>query len=592
MAVKHTTPADGTFSASGTTAWNENHTIEAGTVTLAMQANMDTASLVYRKTAGAGAPEVNTLATLKTDLGLTGTNSGDQTSIVGISGTIAQFNTACSDADFATGGGTATGTNTGDNATNSQYSGLVSNATHTGDATGATALTVVAINGTNMAALATGILKNTTATGVPSIAVAGDFPTLNQNTSGTAAGLSATLAVGSGGTNLTTIADAAILATNSANVLTAVTAGASQSIRRNAGNTAWEAFTPGAGGGATLDGITAATADQAGIANADWNVRWNWAKTTNSEVAFELGESAAATGGTSTSGVPNQVLAKFSTLAASTMSPLSVYSRAVHAFSVSPTATPQILARSGAAATPTYSFAAAATTGMYASGTTLTWSIAGVDRMYLSGTALTVTVPQYLANGTAAAPTVTSNATTVDGLFFINNVVGVATVGVENSRFGAGVFQPSKGSADAVAYAINARKSRGTVAAPTVITTGDDLLDINAYGYVGATNTYQLAASINFDSTGAISDSATGIGGIIRFNAATVGAEPVECCSVQSGSFVTAGYTVATLPVGVTGAIVHVTDQLTAVAAKGVAPTGGGSVVCMVFYNGTAWVGI
>jgi hypothetical protein len=44
-----------------------------------MQADMATASLVYRKTAGSGAPEVQTLATLKTDLGLTGTNSGDQT---------------------------------------------------------------------------------------------------------------------------------------------------------------------------------------------------------------------------------------------------------------------------------------------------------------------------------------------------------------------------------------------------------------------------------------------------------------------------------------------------------------------------------
>lgn len=53
--------------------------IAAGAVTLAMQANMATASVVYRKTAGAGAPEVQSLATLKTDLGLTGTNSGDQT---------------------------------------------------------------------------------------------------------------------------------------------------------------------------------------------------------------------------------------------------------------------------------------------------------------------------------------------------------------------------------------------------------------------------------------------------------------------------------------------------------------------------------
>jgi hypothetical protein len=38
-----------------------------------------------------------------------------------------------------------------------------------------------------MAGLATGILKNTTSTGVPSIAVAADFPTLNQSTTGNAA---------------------------------------------------------------------------------------------------------------------------------------------------------------------------------------------------------------------------------------------------------------------------------------------------------------------------------------------------------------------------------------------------------------------
>jgi hypothetical protein len=100
---------DITVSGSGST-W----TIDNGVVTLAKQANMATASVVYRKTAGAGAPEVQTLATLKTDLGLTGTNSGDQTSIVGIAGSLAEFNAALTGADFATGGGTATGTNTGD----------------------------------------------------------------------------------------------------------------------------------------------------------------------------------------------------------------------------------------------------------------------------------------------------------------------------------------------------------------------------------------------------------------------------------------------------------------------------------------------
>jgi len=56
-----------------------------------------------------------------------GTNTGDQTSIVGITGTTAEFNTALSDADFATGGGTATGTNTGDQTDMSGISDTLAN---------------------------------------------------------------------------------------------------------------------------------------------------------------------------------------------------------------------------------------------------------------------------------------------------------------------------------------------------------------------------------------------------------------------------------------------------------------------------------
>lgn len=86
---------DITVSSSGTT-W----TIDNNAVTLAKMADMATSSLIYRKTGGTGDPEVNTLATLKTDLGLTGTNSGDQTSIVGITGTKSQFDTAVTDGNF------------------------------------------------------------------------------------------------------------------------------------------------------------------------------------------------------------------------------------------------------------------------------------------------------------------------------------------------------------------------------------------------------------------------------------------------------------------------------------------------------------
>jgi hypothetical protein len=53
-------------------------------------------------------------------------------------------------------------------------------------------------------ALATGILKSTTTTGALSIAVAGDFPTLNQNTTGTANNVTGTVAIANGGTGQTT----------------------------------------------------------------------------------------------------------------------------------------------------------------------------------------------------------------------------------------------------------------------------------------------------------------------------------------------------------------------------------------------------
>lgn len=56
-----------------------------------------------------------TIAQVKTDLGLTGTNSGDQTSIVGISSTKAQFDTAANDGNFTWVGDALAGKLTGGN---------------------------------------------------------------------------------------------------------------------------------------------------------------------------------------------------------------------------------------------------------------------------------------------------------------------------------------------------------------------------------------------------------------------------------------------------------------------------------------------
>ena len=53
--------------------------IQGGAVTLNRQADVGTATVFYRQSAGTGVPEVQPLATLKTDLGLAGTNSGDVT---------------------------------------------------------------------------------------------------------------------------------------------------------------------------------------------------------------------------------------------------------------------------------------------------------------------------------------------------------------------------------------------------------------------------------------------------------------------------------------------------------------------------------
>ncbi len=168
---------------------------------------------------------------------ITGTNTGDQnitdmthanrTELDLVSGTNTGDQDLTGKVDKVTGKGLSTndyttaeqtkvsnlsGTNTGDNATNTQYSGLVTNATHTGDATGATALTLATVNsniGTfnnitiNAKGLATAASNVTYLTPTGSAASLTNFPTLNQNTTGTAANVTGTVAVANGGTGTT-----------------------------------------------------------------------------------------------------------------------------------------------------------------------------------------------------------------------------------------------------------------------------------------------------------------------------------------------------------------------------------------------------
>ena len=141
--------------------------------------------------------------------------------------------------------------------TNTQIDGnftyLNDNANLTGDvvSTG-NATTVQKINGVTLSGLATGILRNTTGTGAPVIAVAADFPTLNQNTTGNAAtattatsatNVTGTVAVANGGTGATTLTVNNVLLGNGTSALQTIAPGASGNVLTSDGTT-WISSAP------------------------------------------------------------------------------------------------------------------------------------------------------------------------------------------------------------------------------------------------------------------------------------------------------------------------------------------------------------
>jgi hypothetical protein len=106
----------------------------------------------------------------------------------------------------------------------------------------------------------------------------------------------------------------------------------------------------------------------------------------------------------------------------------------------------------------------------------------------------------------------------------------------------------------------------------------------NLYTQALSTNA-GLAVGTSYFSTAAPTN-----GAIIQGNVGIGTATPQANLHVN-GTMKTAGYTVSTLPTGVIGMFAYVTDQTTTCPATGGALTGGGAIVCPVFYNGSAWVG-
>ncbi|MDO8547855.1 MAG: hypothetical protein Q7R68_10930 [Nitrospirales bacterium] len=396
--------------------WNDDHTIEAGTITLAMQADIATASILGRSTAATGVIEVLSAATTKSLLSLN----------------------------------------------------LVEN-TALSTWAGSTAITT---------------LGTIAAASIPE-----SMLTFTDITTGNAS-------------------------TSNHGFLLKLSNVATQYMD---GTGAWS--TPTAS--VTLDGVSAAVADQAGIANADWNIVWNWQKTTNSEIAFTFGESVASTNGTSTSGVPNQILAKFITKTGSTMSSASFWSRGVHVFSVSPT-TAQLLFTDGSASAPSIAGSSAPTTGI---------SFGGAININKSG----LLVSRW--NGIGLEIFQAGSSSPLGGYWSDLGIAAGTQPTATLSTFGM-----AYAGSDTSGAQIGGYKARGGFGGGfAAITSGDDMLKLVGEGRVGGTNGWQMGAFISLTSTGTISDSATGIGGMIKLAHAIVGAEPVVVATVKSQHIIHSG---------------------------------------------------
>jgi len=116
-------------------------------------------------------------------------------------------------------------------------------------------------NGTS--ALATGIVKTTTGTGALSVAVPADFPTLNQNTTGTASNVTGTVVVPNGGTGLTTIPVGSTLVGNGTAAVNAVAPGTVGYVWTSNGASiapSWQP-PPGGGGGGTVTSVSVVSAN-------------------------------------------------------------------------------------------------------------------------------------------------------------------------------------------------------------------------------------------------------------------------------------------------------------------------------------------
>ena len=138
-----------------------------------------------------------------------------------------------------------------------------------------------------------------------------------------------------------------------------------------------------------------------------------------------------------------------------------------------------------------------------------------------------------LSSGTFAAPTLCWNSDPTGGLSYsATNGTSIVDAGVECCAFITTSALPGMRShipqASATGFFRDYRKSRGTQASPSAITSGDDMVTIGGQAYVGATGTFVRCAAIKFTTEGTIANTTTGVGGVIMFNTMNVGSAIAE----------------------------------------------------------------
>lgn len=149
-------------------------------------------------------------------------------------------------------------------------------------------------------------------------------------------------------------------------------------------------------------------------------------------------------------------------------------------------------------------------------------------------------------------------------------------------------------SADVNGARLELGKSRGAaIGTNTIVQSGDELAIIAAYGANGST--FNTAAAIQFSCDGTPGASNDMPGRIICYTTPDGSGTLATALTINNKQAVlsattlnTAGYTVATLPAGVTGASAYCTDLL--LPSFLAVAVGGGAVVGKVFYNGSNWV--